>query len=237
MNVTINISDDKVSVSSSEKSIAPQEESEIIHKGVKGPEIAMDDIRRANIGNYFITELCNGETVRFDCVSKKDGFVRFDSHDCAIKSQWNEDRTNKGGYVKSLIRKNVDNFMYQLPKELQKLIAEAPRRCFDGESICEFQTKLFMPDEGELFDDEDIYNDRLYNQLDWYKDRRNRMKGEAFGKDTVAYWTASAVSGTSTNIVIVYSDGYSDDNVASNANRVPVCFLVNAECNSAKCEA
>lgn len=158
---------------------------------LKHPKIAMDDIGCANVGDYFTTTLNNGKTVRFDCVDRRNGRVRFDSHDCIIRSKWNEHNTSKGGYLMSQVNKSMDYVWDLLPEDLQDVIVETPRLYFDGEEVRKFATMLFIPDEGELFDDDAISNYRLYAQLDWYKDRRNRMKGEAFGKDAADYWTSS----------------------------------------------
>ena len=225
----ISISGDTVSVSSKGRKVHSKS-STIIRKGVTRPRIIIDDIGRASIGDYFTTVLNDGKPARFDCVDRKDGFVRFDSHDCIISSKWNESDTSEGGYLKSLVRKSMDYVWDLIPEELQEVIVEAPRLCIDGEDVCEFQTKLFLPDESELFDEDECRNLRLYEQLGWYKDRRNRMKGEAFGKDAVDYWTATPHGPALWKIVErVHSGGSADGDYASRAHGVPVCFLVRAE--------
>ena len=66
-------------------------------------------------------------------------------------------------------------------------------------NVQEYEFKLFLPAASEVFDEDECYGDQgLYEQLDYYKDRRHRMKGEAKGEDTETYWLASVGSGNST---------------------------------------
>ena len=223
MNIKIQITDDhNVSIVTDQKRNRPAPKS-VLRK----TRIGFHEIRYAQVGDYFMTEMKNGDTVRFDCVYCDDNIVRFDSNDCVLKSCWNKTDTNEGGYVDSELKRVVDNYTELLPDELQDMIVNTVRRCNNGDDVTEFKTKLFVPDEGELFDDDGIYNKRIYEQLDYFKDRRNRMKGAAFGEDTVWYWTASAYSGASTDCVLVSYDGSSYIANASDALHVPVCFQIN----------
>lgn len=212
---------------SSPRRIAHPEAPAAIRPGLKRPEIMLDDIGYAGVGDYFTTTLNNGDTVRFDCVQRKNKFVRFDSHDCIISSKWNETDTSEGGYLKSLVKKRVDGIWDLLPRQLQIAIRETQRLCVSSEGVSGFKTKLFLPDESELFEDDGCGRLRLYKQLDWYKDRRNRMKGEAFGKDATDYWTSSP-SGPALYKIVEYvrASGFDDGAYASSEFGVPVCFNI-----------
>ena len=80
----------------------------------------------------------------------------------------------------------------------------------------------------ELFSGDDIFGDKgLYKQLDWYKDRRHRMKMDEPGGDSVAYWTSSQRSGYSSNFCNVSSSGNASDSDASHTwLSAPVCFRI-----------
>lgn len=102
----------------------------------------------------------------------------------------------------------------KLPDDLRQAISKATRKYEDNEGeIKEYETLLFLPSASEVFDEDDCYGDEgLYEQLEYYKDRRNRMRGSAEGEDTCHWWLASVRSGSSTN--------------ACGALRVPVCFII-----------
>ena len=116
----------------------------------------------------------------------------------------------------------------QLPEDLQAAITPVKRKHKDHEgNVQEYEFKLFLPAASEVFDEDECYGDQgLYEQLDYYKDRRHRMKGEAKGEDTETYWLASVGSGNSAYACIVYGNGYAGYWNASNALRVPLCFCI-----------
>ena len=91
----------------------------------------------------------------------------------------------------------------------------------------EYRTALFLPVASEVFDDDDCYGDKgLYKQLEYYKDRRHRMRSAAEGEDTDSWWLASVGYGSSTIACSVNGGGGADYWGASDANRVPVCFCI-----------
>lgn len=67
----------------------------------------------------------------------------------------------------------------------------------------------------------------LYKQLEWYKDRRHRMKMDEPGGGSVAYWTSSQRSGNSSSFCFVASTGDAGANYASYTwLSAPVCFRI-----------
>lgn len=103
------------------------------------------------------------------------------------------------------------------------MIAEVERKQENGESsLC----RLFLPTESELFGDCCYSEDDTYSQIEYYKDRRNRIKCNRKGGSPDWYWTASVRSGDSTNCVYVHSYGNSDLWNASGELCVPVCFVI-----------
>ena len=103
------------------------------------------------------------------------------------------------------------------------MIAEVERKQENGESsLC----RLFLPTESELFGDCCYSEDDTYSQIEYYKDRRNRIKYNRKGGSPDWYWTASVRSGDSTYCVYVGNDGHSGNWGAGNGLYVPVCFVI-----------
>ncbi|WP_147326014.1 DUF6273 domain-containing protein [Roseburia sp. AF42-8] len=103
------------------------------------------------------------------------------------------------------------------------MIAEVERKQENGESsLC----RLFLPTESELFGDCCYSEDGTYNQIEYYKDRRNRIKCNRKGGSPDWYWTASVWGGNSTYCVGVGDNGNSNGWGASTELYVPVCFVI-----------
>lgn len=88
--------------------------------------------------------------------------------------------------------------------------------------------RLFLPAASELFSGDNVLGDKgLYKQIDWYKDRRHRMRMDEHNGDSTAYWTSSQHSGNSSNFCDVYNGGYANGTNASIAwLSAPVCFRI-----------
>lgn len=85
-----------------------------------------------------------------------------------------------------------------------------------------------IDDNAIRFDSADCLGDEgLYKQLEWYKDRRHRMKMDEPGGGSVAYWTSSQRSGNSSYFCLVSGDGGASSNTASRTwLSAPVCFRI-----------
>ncbi len=116
----------------------------------------------------------------------------------------------------------------QLPEDLQVAIEPVTRKHKNHEgNVQEYEFRLFLPAASEVFDEDECYDDKgVYEQLDYYKDRRHRMRGAAKGEDTELYWLASVRSGSSEYACSVNSYGSAGSCGASNAIRVPLCFCI-----------
>ena len=65
------------------------------------------------------------------------------------------------------------------------MISLAERKTLRNGETVSFNTYLFLPSASEVFDEDDCYGDEgMYEQMEYYKDRRNRMRGSAEGEDT-----------------------------------------------------
>jgi len=204
----------------------------LVHVEAHDPEISTKDLKDAKIGQYVLIKLTDVWEVRFDIVDRGRDWLRLDSHDCIGESAWNENGSTKGDIRLSDLQKYANDFEELLPAEWRGAITPTIRYTeeYEGENgeTKEYLTRLFVPDASEVFGpDPDWYKTR-YDQLDFYKDRRNRMKASEPGETEMCpWWTASAPSGAATGSVSVSAYGFSYYYNASYAFGVPVCFRIN----------
>lgn len=183
------------------------------------------------VGDKVDFRLKTGEDVTVVVTQSTDEYVRFESVDCVGGKEvpWSDAGNTKCGIAASDVMKYLNEEIWsQLPEDLQAAITPVKRKHKDHEgNVQEYEFKLFLPAASEVFDEDECYGDQgLYEQLDYYKDRRHRMKGEAKGEDTETYWLASVRSGGSTHACPVSYGGNATDWSASNAHRVPLCFCI-----------
>lgn len=183
------------------------------------------------VGDKVDFQLKTGEEVTVVVTQSTEEYVRFESVDCVGGKEipWSDAGNTKCGIAASDVMKYLNEEIWsQLPEDLQAAIDSVTRKHKDHEgNVQEHEFKLFLPAASEVFDKGECYGDQgLYEQLDYYKDRRNRMKGAVKGEDTELYWLASVRSGDSANACYVSSYGYAGGWDASNARRVPLCFCI-----------
>lgn len=186
----------------------------------------------AKEGDYIYITTKDGKAVRFDVVEKEGDIIRLDSHDCVLETPWNTAGTSCG-VPPSDLQHRIDMFFNEQIPDHIKAATELTERKYmaqkdDEWEIKAFKTKAFVPDASELFPDND-YEDfycHIYSQLEYYKDRRHRIKMDPDGDDAY-WWTASAYSGIATYAVYVGYYGYSASNGASTSPYAPVCFRLN----------
>lgn len=182
------------------------------------------------VGDYKKGSTVDGQGFTLVVTDVTDEYVRFESRDCLGGSvQWNKKDTTDGGIEESNAQEWLMLELFgKLPDDLRQVISKATRKYEDNEgNVKEYETLLFLPSASEVFDEDDCYGDEgLYEQMEYYKDRRNRMRGSAEGEDTCRWWLASVRSGSSTGACLVGSAGHADSWTASNASRVPVCFII-----------
>lgn len=199
------------------------------------PDIMLDNVEDAQIGDYIKIILNDGRVARFDVTDRGDDWIRFDSHDCIGETPWNENGSNEGVWSSDAQKYLKEKIWPLMPYYLTRRIIETERHFMNGggDDAAEetFKTELFLPDASELFKRDDDWYAPVYEQMDYYKDRRNRMKAaEPEGTEMDPWWTASACSGTATGIVLVNAYGNSLNTTASDTNiRVPICFRISAK--------
>lgn len=177
------------------------------------------------VGDIITEKTLDGEEMDLVVVDMGPGWARFESKDCLpVEVPYNQNNRNAGGFADSDVKRYLNEEIFNnLPEELRNVIAEVERKQENGKSsLC----RLFLPTESELFGDCYYSEDDTYSQIEYYKDRRNRIKCNRKGGSPDWYWTASVRSGTSTLCVHVNSHGSSDDWHASGELYVPVCFVI-----------
>lgn len=193
-----------------------------IEEAIKsGAEIKAGDYKKDNI--------VGGQNFTMVVTDVTNEYVRFESRDCVGEEvEWNEDGSTKGGYPFSDIHKYLNKELFQrLPEELKNVIGLAERKTLQDGEEKSFNALLFLPAASEVFGEDDCYGDEgLYEQLEYYKDRKHRMKGKAEGEDTCNWWLASVGSGLLAYACYVNGGGGANSWHASNAHRVPVCFII-----------
>lgn len=160
------------------------------------------------IGDIITEKTLDGEEMDLVVVDMGPGWARFESKDCLpVEVAYNQNNRNAGGFADSDVKRYLNEEVFNsLPEELRNVIAEVERKQENGESsLC----RLFLPTESELFGDCCYSEDDTYSQIEYYKDRRNRIKCNRKGGSPDWYWTASVGSGSSTHCVYVGDYGHS----------------------------
>lgn len=183
------------------------------------------------VGDKVGFRMKTGEKVTVVFTQSTEEFVRFESVDCVGGKDvpWSDAGSTKCGIAGSDVIKYLNEEIWsQLPEELQAAIDPMPRKHRDCDgNVQEYEFKLFLPAASEVFDGDNCYGDEgLYEQMEYYKDRRNRMKGAAEGEDACSWWLASVRSGYSTLACHVSGGGYANRWDAASAGRVPLCFII-----------
>lgn len=184
-----------------------------------------DNTSGLKVGDIITEKTLDGEEMDLVVVDMGPGWARFESKDCLpVEVAYNQNNRNAGGFadsdVKRYLNEEVSN---SLPEELRNVIAEVERKQENGESsLCH----LFLPTESELFGDCCYSKDDTYSQIEYYKDRRNRIKCNRKGGSPDWYWTVSVRSGDSTSCVGVLHDGTATYWYAGDELYVPVCFVI-----------
>ena len=182
------------------------------------------------VGDYKKGSTVDGQGFTLVVTDVTDEYVRFESRDCLGGTvQWNKKDTTDGGIEESNVQEWLMLELFgKLPDDLRQVISKATRKYEDNEgNVKEYETLLFLPSASEVFDEDECYGDKgLYEQMEYYKDRRNRMRGSAEGKDTCGWWLASVGTGSSAYACYVEGHGHAISCYATAKSRVPVCFII-----------
>ena len=184
-----------------------------------------DNTSGLKVGDIITEKTLDGEEMDLVVVDMGPGWARFESKDCLpVEVAYNQNNRNAGGFADSDVKRYLNEEVFNnLPEDLRNVITEVERKQENGESsLC----RLFLPTESELFGDCCYSEDGTYSQIEYYKDRRNRIKCNRKGGSPDWYWTASVRSGSSAHCVHVTSHGGSSGWSAGSEVYVPVCFVI-----------
>lgn len=178
------------------------------------------------VGDIITEQTKDGEELDLVVVDMGPGWARFESKDCLpAEVPYNQNGRNAGGFAESGVKWHLDNVVFtSLPEDLQAVISEVERVQEGGKT---YRCQLFLPTESEMFGDCSYSGDDTYPQIEYYKDRRHRIKCNRKGGTPDWYWLASVASGSSSYCVGVSNGGGSGYwGFASGELCVPVCFII-----------
>lgn len=180
------------------------------------------------VGDQIEDELLTGEKMVYEVAHITEDKMDFISRDTmAERFTWNENRRNTGGFKKSDLCKALNEKVWEkLPEELKAVICE--RECIqvvDGKEE-KFMLKLWLPSEYEVFGDGWFSDAKEGEQLEIFKDPRNRVKMGGHGGSRANWWLLSVIGGYSTNACRVSTDGSAGISYCTYGFRVPLCFSI-----------
>lgn len=180
------------------------------------------------VGDQIEDELLTGEKMVYEVAHITEDRMDFISRDTmAERFTWNENGRNTGGFKKSDLCKALNEKVWeQLPEELKAVICE--RECIqvvDGEEE-KFMLKLWLPSEYEVFGEEWFSDAKEGEQLEIFKDPRNRIKMGGHGGSRAYWWLLSVYGGYSTGACRVYNGGNANYSHCPLGFRVPLCFSI-----------
>lgn len=180
------------------------------------------------VGDQIEDELLTGEKMVYEVAHITEDRMDFISRDTmAERFAWNENGRNTGGFKESDLCKALNEKVWeQLPEELKAVICE--RECIQvvGGKEEKFMLKLWLPSEYEVFADGWLSDAKEGEQLEIFKDPRNRVKMGGHGGSRASWWLLSVHGGDSAGACGVSGNGGADDNYCTNGFRVPLCFSI-----------
>lgn len=178
------------------------------------------------VGDIITEQTKDGEELDLVVVDMGPGWAHFESKDCLPEEvPYNKNGSNAGGFAESGVKWHLDNIVFpSLPEELQAVISEVERVQEGGKT---YRCQLFLPTESEMFGDCSYSEDDTYPQIEYYKDRRHRIKCNRKGGTPDWYHLASVSGGSLTGCVSVSTGGLSGHwGGAGHELCVPVCFII-----------
>lgn len=172
------------------------------------------------MGDIIDITLLDGTTDQFVMTQEDDEAYRFESVNCILGECITRDEADSA----------FEKYYDLLPKKLRDEMLLTKRQYLnENGNKRECEELLFLPSAPEVFPPDDVYGDNgLYEQMEWYKDRRHRIRKLTKDSDTtVCWWLISAYAGTASDFCYVNNNGGASGNIASAAwVGLPVCFRI-----------
>lgn len=151
-------------------------------------------------------------------------------------AQMNGNITNTGGWIESkMYKETMPSILAMLPQEWREVISTVRIASTVGgtsTSISYSDNKLFLPALAEIFDSiiEEGYKDEG-NEFDYYKGTGDKsststIRVKKYTGSAATWWLRSPVVTSPLNFGSVNSEGSEEDNWASKAHGVSVCFAL-----------
>ena len=182
-----------------------------------------------NIGDVIPCVLSDGQRVHFEVTAIDDEGYRLEMKEL-LKCMAHTD-----------LQKWYSEFYHSmLPASLRDAVISTKRKYkdYENDELVEFISLIFAPSASEVFskeefDDNSWLGDKgVYEQLDFYKDWRNRIRCTVEDGKPNAWWLLSAGAGSSTYFAYVLYGGYCDYSSATNTwIAAPVCFRIRRKSN------
>lgn len=189
------------------------------------------------VGDEITDTLKNGEPITYAVAHVTRELVHFISKDCLNqKFPWNKKESHQqspGSFRDSYLCKALNETVWELlPDALQAVIT--PRECVQIKDAGElrFFLKLWLPTEYEVFGKTWACGIPEGEQLEIFRDRRNRTKGAGHKGGWDAWWTMSSggnTLGSASDIAyqsIVNYFGGDRTSYFANQHAVPICFSI-----------
>ena len=161
------------------------------------------------LGDMISFKLLDGTDIDMVVTDQDDSTIRLESRDCL---EINTSARQLDSYLDRIENLMPDTLLDRV------IVRERPHVDAEGKRYTE-RRRLFVPAAPEIFPPDECYGDEgLYQQMEWYKDVRNRVRKQGRGGDTHWYWTGSPAGSNATNFCFVGSNGNANGNTASVAN-------------------
>lgn len=150
------------------------------------------------LGDMISFKLLDETDVDMVVTDYDDSMIRLESRDCL-------EFTTSAQTLDSYL----DRIEALMPSALldRAIVVERPHVDAKGRRYTE-KRQLFVPAASEIFPPDECYGDKgLYQQLEWYKDVRNRIRKRGRDGDVHWYWTGSPYSSNSNGFCYVSSSG------------------------------
>lgn len=208
---------------------------------------AAGDLEGFNIGDYKDITLSTGEQLRMELAgintykgypSNNNDRLYFISRDC-LETLYpvNDTNTNTGGFPASKLKTILNTTIFNtLPEDLRAVIkADKRLGSIKGNWGWKDDQKLWLPSELEVWG-HNTWSEVGYGNGNGIQfpifagSLRHICKGQGKGSaergSRVGWWCSSPYASNTTHFCSVYSTGYANNDVASTAQGVPVCFTI-----------
>ncbi len=183
-----------------------------------------DGVLTLNIGDVIPCELTDGQKVVFEVTDIDEAGYRLEMKELLKTMAHTDMQKWYDTFYKSLLPTSLKNAIIPTKRKYKK----------DGDGeLVEVQVMIFAPSASEVFskeefDDNDWLGDKdVYEQLDFYKDWRNRIRCTVENGKPNDWWLLSAYAGNSTYFALVSGNGACYANSATLTwIAAPVCFRI-----------